>query len=284
MKHAVGALALVLGLSVVGPAALAASGPPSSNVAWQAAAADADIDRAFAQAKAEKKPVLLYWGATWCPPCNQLKATLFNRQDFIERSKSVVAVNIDVIVPALERLLAAFHGPPAPGLPRFWGGLVGVWGHDMVRVFEQFPPGTDTARASDLPALDLVVSDTVVVFDNFSQRVQIVAVACPESDGGLEAATAAARARVDEVAALLDSPHMLRPQRLPALASAAPDVAPTAPWTREGYLEAVRRARAYISAGDIFQVVLGQRFTAPFTLPPVALCRQRQECLHLIAT
>lgn len=164
---------------------------------------------------------------------------------------------------ALERLLAAFHGPPAPGLPRFWGGLVGVWGHDMVRVFEQFPPGTDTARVSDLPALDLVVSDTVVVFDNFSQRVQIVAVACPESDGGLEAATAAARARVDEVAALLDSPHMLRPQRLPALASAAPDVAPTAPWTREGYLEAVRRARAYISAGDIFQVVLSQRFTAP---------------------
>ena len=39
--------------------------------------------------------MLLYWGAKWCPPCNQLKATLFNRQDFIERSKAVVAVYVD---------------------------------------------------------------------------------------------------------------------------------------------------------------------------------------------
>ena len=162
---------------------------------------------------------------------------------------------------ALEALMRAYHSPPAPGLPRFWGGLVGVWGHDMVRVFERFPPGQGTARPSDLPALDLIVSDTVVVFDNFSQRVQIVAGACPDSDGGIEAAQAAARARIDEVAALLDSPHMLRPQRLPDVAT--PVAEPSPPWTREGYLAAVRAARAYISAGDIFQVVLSQRFTAP---------------------
>ncbi len=162
---------------------------------------------------------------------------------------------------ALEALLAAYHSPPAPGLPRFWGGLVGVWGHDMVRVFEQFPTGTEAPRISDLPALDLIVSDTVVVFDNFSQRVQIVAGACPESDGGEVAAMAAARARIDEVAALLDSPHMLRPTRLPEVAP--PPAEPAAPWTRQSYLDAVHRARAYISAGDIFQVVLSQRFTAP---------------------
>ncbi len=163
---------------------------------------------------------------------------------------------------AFEALLAAYHSPPAPGLPRFWGGLVGVWGHDAVRAFEQFPPGHGAgARVSDLPAVDLIVSDTVVVFDNFSQRVQIVAGACPHTDGGLEMALAAARARVDDVAALIDSPHMLRPQRLPEVA--APALEPAAPWTREGFLAAVRRAREYISAGDIFQVVLSQRFTAP---------------------
>ena len=77
---------------------------PSTNVAWQPAAADADIDRAFAQARAQNKPVLLYWGASWCPPCNQLKATLFNRQDFAALSQSFVAVHVDGdVIPGRDR-------------------------------------------------------------------------------------------------------------------------------------------------------------------------------------
>lgn len=68
------ALALVLAWpatpAAAAPTAAAAAG--AAQVAWIPAAGDADIERAFAQGKAEGKPVLVYWGAQWCPPCNQL--------------------------------------------------------------------------------------------------------------------------------------------------------------------------------------------------------------------
>ncbi len=96
--------ALVLAAALLGGPARAAPGLPSTNVAWLPAAADADIERAFAQARAEKKPVLLYWGATWCPPCNQLKATFFNRQDFAVLSKNFVAVHVDGDRPGAQKL------------------------------------------------------------------------------------------------------------------------------------------------------------------------------------
>ena len=89
-------------------AASAAFAAAPDSVAWLPAANNGDIDRAFVQARSENKPVLLYWGAKWCPPCNQLKATLFNRHDFIERSKSLVAVEIDGDLPGAQKLGARF--------------------------------------------------------------------------------------------------------------------------------------------------------------------------------
>ena len=97
-----------------GNAAAQASAPSAKNhrategIAWQHASNDAQVDAAFASARSQAKPVFVYWGAAWCPPCNQLKATLFNRQDFIARSKAFVAVYIDGDSPGAQKLGARF--------------------------------------------------------------------------------------------------------------------------------------------------------------------------------
>ena len=94
------------------PSAAPAAAPAdthASGIAWKSAASDADVDAAFTLARAEKKPVFVYWGAKWCPPCNQVKATLFNRQDFIERSRAFVAVYVDGDSPGAQKLGTRFR-------------------------------------------------------------------------------------------------------------------------------------------------------------------------------
>ncbi len=68
----------------------------------------ADMAPIFAQARAAHKPVFLYWGAVWCPPCNQVKATVFNRPDFIERSRWFIPVYLDGDTPGAQKLGAQF--------------------------------------------------------------------------------------------------------------------------------------------------------------------------------
>ncbi len=91
----------------------------AAHIDWLEVTGEGDVDKAFAAARAQKKPVLLYWGAKWCPPCNQLKATLFNRQDFIERSRSVVAVHLDGDVPAAQKMGTRFKVRGYPTLILF---------------------------------------------------------------------------------------------------------------------------------------------------------------------
>src|SRR5450432_375725 len=97
----------------------AVSDHADTGIAWRQAASDADVDAAFADARAANKPVFVYWGAKWCPPCNQVKATLFNRQDFIERSRGFVPVYVDGDSPGAQKIGARFHVSGYPTMVLF---------------------------------------------------------------------------------------------------------------------------------------------------------------------
>ncbi len=68
-----------------------ATGPSNAEITWF----DGDVNEAFAQAKVDQTPLFLYWGAVWCPPCNQLRSTVFKDPAFISMSRSFIAVYLD---------------------------------------------------------------------------------------------------------------------------------------------------------------------------------------------
>jgi thiol-disulfide isomerase/thioredoxin len=106
------------------PQADAAAGHLPPGIDWF----DGDVDAAFAAAKSAGKPIFLYWGAEWCPPCAQIKSTIFNRREFQERSRLFVPVYLDGDTPSAQR-----HGE------RF-----GVIGYPTMILFR--PDGTEITR------------------------------------------------------------------------------------------------------------------------------------------
>lgn len=148
-----------------------------------------------------------------------------------------------------------------PGVPASLPLLVGHFGYGSVRLVERLPE--PRADPLGLPDMLFVRPTLILVFDRLTDDLFLVA---PDYEGG---AGALARERLEAAAARLGQP-VPRPQQAPA-PGPPPEPSPVVP--AEDYLAMVARARDYIAAGDIFQVVLAQRFTAPFALPPFALYR-----------
>lgn len=189
-----------------------------------------------------------------------------NRRFAVDR-----AAFVPVEGPSLEALRTLVHANefemPA-GLPPMAAGMFGYLGYDMVRQMEEI--GEPNPDALGLPDAILVRPRTVLVFDAVKDEIWVVSRVHPEA--GVTAAQAYARAveRITEVVDALDRPIDKSAYEIGDLPLDVPMVSNTTP---AEYEEMVARSKDYIRAGDIFQVVLSQRFEAPFELPPFALYR-----------
>jgi anthranilate synthase component I len=165
-------------------------------------------------------------------------------------------------------IMAPYRSEPREELPGFTGGAVGYLGYESVCSFE---PTVPPAGKDDLglPKMLFMVADTVVHFDHKARRIKVIASAFPgESDPGT-----ARRDAVSRIARVLERLAMpLSAEPFPA-GSPAPELPVTSTMTRESFTAAVEAAKEFIRAGDIFQIVLSQRFSLPFPGDPVHLYR-----------
>ncbi len=167
----------------------------------------------------------------------------------------------------LRALLAECRVEMPEGMPAIAAGLFGYLGYDMIRLVEHLPDVNPDPLG--LPDAVLMRPSVIAVLDGVKGEVTLVAPAWTGS--GLSARAAYAQAAERVMDALRDLDRAPAAQR--DLGEAAQVGAPVSNFTHEGYKAAVERAKDYIRAGDIFQVVPSQRWTQSFELPPFAFYR-----------
>jgi anthranilate synthase component 1 len=184
----------------------------------------------------------------------------------IDERGRVHSVPADDPLRVVEERLRAGRVARVPGLPIFVGGAVGFVGYEVASGFERVPRhGNDELGVPDAV---FMLTDVIVAFDHARRVMQVIAPARPGDEP--DAAYDAAIARIDAtLARLAEGPRGASLGRVGVSAEV-----PLAEHTdRDGFLRAVATAKEHIAAGDVFQVVLSQRFSAPFAGDGVDLYR-----------
>lgn len=166
----------------------------------------------------------------------------------------------------IAQILSRYRAYPDPDLPPFFGGAVGYLGYDMIRFFEEI-----SARAiDDLGLLDLVFlfTDTIVVFDHLKHRIKVVANV--HTAGEAEEEYEKGAQKINKIVDLLKRTISYEPV---GINGARMDRAVESNLSRDQFEDMVRRAKEYIFAGDVLQVVLSQRFSVDVEVDPFDIYR-----------
>ena len=203
-----------------------------------------------------KDPFLILRGRTGETRIERAGATTRSEKSFIE---------------TLRDLMNSFQSPFVPGLPRFTGGAVGYLGYETAAWFEPAvarhdAPDTTSDAAPDDEA-GFMLFDTVLAFDHVQHRILLIANARISGDEDLRSLYQFACAKIEFLERELE-----RALSLPKVVSSE-TLALTSNFTQPAFEAIVRQAKEYIAAGDIYQVVLSQRFTADVGVDPFTVYR-----------
>jgi len=168
------------------------------------------------------------------------------------------------LIPTLREMMAGFHSPFVPGLPRFTGGAVGYLAYDAAAWFE---PVTLQPTSEMEDEAGFMLFDTVLAFDHVRHRILIIANARITGDEDLESLYQFACTKIDFLERELDRTLSKAPSATAQPLEVSSNV------TREQFEQMVRTAKEYIAAGDIYQVVLSQRFEASIGCDPFTVYR-----------
>lgn len=195
-----------------------------------------------------------------------------------ETGKKTVVFETEDPAAALQKELSVYTPVDVPGLPRFSGGLVGYMGYDMVRFFEKAP--VSKKPGLDLPDMFFMLADTMLIFDSLKQTIKIVSNVHVEGKNSAKAYREAVE-RIDEIADKLKRsrgqgvihPSQCYGERKGSRVKNIKRTFKSSFKTKEAFESAVSESKEYIAAGDIFQVVLSQRFERNSDVRPFDIYR-----------
>jgi len=188
--------------------------------------------------------------------------------EIIENNKSTHIKSADSPFFELKKIMDKYKPVDLPQLPRFCGGAVGFIGYGMVSHFENIPQeNTDDLMLDDSY---FMVTDTIIIFDHVMNKIMVVSNAHIDEFSDIEEAYNKAIKDIDNKIKRLS----YLPPTIPCdMAIPEQEKNIQSNMTQEQFENAVRKAKEYIYAGDIFQIVLSQRFTAETTASPINLYR-----------